>query len=265
MPPLKPLGSDYLIPVLRRYTQFWQKLISFTDGRAQEFPDKEMVVSLNRDSGGCICVETPQQTAALLIRGLPKKPDSIREDLDVFIQFRQLVQAESNDGDDCEFIAINSNIRLMYLETQPIGIRQQRIRNGNQPNKDKVYCGLHFDLSGEDQYDHPLYHAQFDTSCIVPRAVDNRYDGTQHGIHSSYPRIPTAPMDLGAIVYLILRDHLPKRVRNGWPKKLRKAAYALPHLPSNHFQVHLRPQRKIDSLWWYYMGDPPSYSPSTVE
>jgi hypothetical protein len=154
------------------------------------------------------------------------------EDLDVYIKFTQVVQAESNNGDR-GLIAIKSNIKLLYFDT----------------NNER--CGLHFDLSGEDQHDHPVYHAQIDTSCIPPDAVSRRYDGTQRSILSRYPRIPTAPMDLAAVVYLILRDHLPSRVRNGWPGELRGAAYALPHLPSDHFQEHLKPQHKVECLWWY--------------
>jgi hypothetical protein len=72
-------------------------------------------------------------------------------------------------------------------------------------------------------------------------------DVAQYGI----PRIPTPPMDLAAVVYVLLHDHLPEAVEQGWPGPLKEALKALPQFSMQPLSHLLKPSAHLDCNCWY--------------
>lgn len=241
--------------VRRRYTDFWSRLWSITPA-ARQIPEDLIRVEEKLGSGQLL-VETPERECVLALEGV-KSRQTAAKDLqhDVYIQFRQLVRAMSLDGARGPLEAVQSNVRVQYLEARSPGRVAKELRREIDPAR--LYAGVHFDLAlGEGttfKRGHPIYHVQFDPHCVPMEASRRVYEPWSSIPSCDVPRIPTPPMDLGAVVYLLLQDHFPDVMQQGWPTGIQKAAANLPRLPIASFNGAFGAGRIFDVTWWYGHG-----------
>jgi hypothetical protein len=233
----------------KTYQDFWLWIVNLTDRKAVNLSKGDLKVEDASKSNDKIVLRV-RSTRPFLINGLTgRRRDSTRTDYDVAIEFVQYVYFDEQQG--C-FKAIKSTVRLLYMENYKIvKIHQERF---GKPGK--IYSGIHFDLVSQDSnntdgYDHPIFHASFDLTCIDPqRAGRGNYEKPSLG-RFDFPRIPTAPMDLGAVIFSILRDHLPEKVIRGWPQKMSDVIAELPRYPRGTLDMCLKEDIDLSNRDWY--------------
>lgn len=195
-------------------------------------------------------IATPTNTAALEFKGLPARHGEARADYDVYVQFRQRVQGIRIGEGDVQYVAKECQVRVQYLQTRPPNEIEEEVAGGIDPAR--AYHGIHLDLSPPNVRHHPLFHVQVSVGCIPGESIGRRYLPTADDQHRcDSPRIPTAPLDLAGLVYVILHDHVPAAVVKGWPPELRTAVTKLPRLPLESFAAYLRAGASMECPWWY--------------
>jgi hypothetical protein len=111
----------------------------------------------------------------------------------------------------------------------------------------KSLRGLHFDYSEDDH--HPVFHVQVDDRAITPEVLGHAYACDAERVET--PRVPTAPMDLCATVYMILHDHFSWAVVQGWSEECLRAVEGMPRLPCVGWAERIDKQGPMDCSWWY--------------
>lgn len=174
---------------------------------------------------------------AIKFDGLPYRPNDRSEILDIRLQFSMSIRVKKNDSNQ-RYCLWSSSTKTVYLQN-----------SGGDKNDRKRFQGVKFDYelrpndvgdtSGEGGVNHPVFHAQYDPTCIDSDAFDctvsNDYEH-----RPTYPRIPCAPMDFVSVVFMLLNDHRPDIIRDagGWPDSI--SDDHLPVFPSEAF-THLLP------------------------
>ncbi len=241
------------VPNARRcYEDFWNKLVSITDGKAQPVSGA-LEGKVDTEHAGCIVIHTPKDRSSLQILGLPIRGETHKSKyVDVFIQLRQLLRGVRRSKNGLEFEIVSSVIRVQYVDSCPIGTKDAH-----------VLFWMHFDLETERRKNHPLYHAQVAQDLIPEGATERSYRDTKDGTRRlDVPKIPTAPMDLPGVVYMILHDHLPNLVDSGWPRGIDENRNRLPRYSTSGFSSS-QPTRTINCSWWYdHAGHSPTASNS---
>lgn len=190
----------------------------------------------------------------IIIKGLSERRlEKTRIDLDVVIKFIQQVGIKGR-GSEYPYEINHSTIWVMYLENYE---KVNSIRRKDSSYLGDVYKGFHFDMNGQNQntvddYDHPMFHAHYDISCINPKDISRPfYKKVDRKEWIDSPRIPTAPLDLTGVIFYILRDHLPDAVVKGWPDDMSKVIKDLPRIPVGCLNNLIQQGVAFNSIHWY--------------
>ena len=236
----------------KTYRDFWLLITTLTDGKAKNLSRQDLNVS---DAPGSLgkSILRVQSTRPFEINGLTaRRRNSSQTDYDVAIEFLQDVNFDEERS--C-FNVIKSNVRLLYMENY----RKVKIQFQKDQTSGKVYSGVHFDFASQgthtvDEYDHPVFHANFDLNCIEPSRL-NRLNYEKPAVSRiDVPRIPTAPMDLAGVVFSVLRDHLPEKVVKGWPPKISTITENFPRYPRVTLDSCLKTDVKLSNTDWYHLN-----------
>lgn len=239
-----------LIPTLQDgYANFWNSIRIHANGYVQPVSKNDFKVQIRN---GRLRIET--RTPIWLI-GLPvRRKEVTGEIFDVAITFEQDVDVKGLGTPSQYFEAVASYVRILYLDNDKI-VSKRKVEDSTY--RGHVRSGFHFDLVNQenknrDWYDHPIYHANFDLKCIDLNTLGrNDYELPQVSGRIDFPRIPTAPMDLAGVIFLLLRDHRPDLVETGWPDNIRKLAKRLPRYPHGVLNQYIKQGQILDCLSWY--------------
>lgn len=251
----KPLAA-YIETLYRVYSNFWEEVVKLTGGLAKPISRDDLLIKVTSDESHAEHLKVETKTA-FWIEGLPgrRKIGASKQSYDVVIGFEQLLSVISENSVDSQFEAEKSVVRLMYLDCErELNRRQQE--NGQEIVR-HVYVGVHFDLLDQkrqtlDEYDHPVYHANFDMRCFDLSKLDRNSYRIPEGLQRiDALRIPTAPMDISAVVFSVLRDHLPDKVDDGWSRKMRSRVDALPRYPKGALANYTGNAVFPNCLCWY--------------
>lgn len=182
---------------------------------------------------------------------LPYRPGDTSKQVEIYVQFGLTIKArDTNSGRRYEIV--KSSTEMVYLD----------VTEGEDgvETRERVQ-GLHFDFElnseasedGEDAQtaNHPVFHAQYNPNCVDTAAIE-RWDPEPHSVnYPEYPRIPCAPFDIVSVGYMVLNDHLPKRIRDhrGWPSEMLHEN--LPRFPKKAFEFTPQGGRHMVPEWWY--------------
>lgn len=232
------------------YQNFWIKVVKVAQGKAEQLPPNGLQFAMT--GNGTIRVSTRIDKPALWFRGLTARmTQGGRTDFDVYLQLDQTIRGlrDSSTG-ALRLEAVRCTVRMQYLEYRsPEEIQKER---AGDLEPARAYHGIHFDYVCPGEAHHPYFHAQLDHGCIPAEQIQRRYTPTPALVgRCDAPRIPTPPMDLPAVVYTLLHDHLSNVVAKGWPEELRKAMQGLPLLDTNPFSTFVKPNMRMESTWWY--------------
>lgn len=211
--------------VQNAYRSFWNAIVTLTDDKAQAVQPGAIVVERDPASP-YVLAHNPRH--ALQFRGMSSRARQARESYDIYIQFWQRI-AVSQIGDERSYAAVESTVRVQYLEAR--SDKDVRLEIAGNLDPSRVITGVHYDLCPIGELHHPIFHAQFDMGCIEAQSLGRRYALPTGVTKCGAPRIPSAPMDLPGVIYVILHDHLATKVAKGWPASVRATIEKLPQFP----------------------------------
>jgi hypothetical protein len=242
--------------ILDRYQEFWTRLGGELPQIRKSWSQAIAYRKSSAASGGSLDFYVPTDAPAICIDEAPLDPRNPQgPSCDICVQFDQTVRRAPPGGGATDFELIHSVVCIAYVRRAAAKGNDGRSRQGR---RSPIIAGLHFDLSFDlttvFQKAHPMYHAQLDFGCISDQAIGRPCHTGHRQIHTKFPRIPTAPLDLPAVMFLVLNDHFPEIVVDGWPAGLRSAVEKLPQLPDWPVSQELRRRKRIDVDSWY--GNP---------
>lgn len=240
------LGSRDFRRVESAISTYLSGLLSQTESPDRRLKDTVEIVSWEDEQ--TIRSET-REGECLRLGTLPYRPGDNSKQVDVYIQYGLLIKGREIESEICYEI-VKSSTEIVYLdvtETEEGDETRERLQ------------GLHFDFDLNPDYEspraqtanHPVFHAQYNPNCVSSDAIQ-RWNPEPHGMnYPEYPRIPCAPFDIVSAGYMILNDHLPKKIRDhaGWPSGM--IHEKLPRFPEKAFEYVPEGGRKMSPEWWY--------------
>lgn len=179
-----------------------------------------------------IMVQTKREIG-FWISGLPRHKGNKSDVIEVCLNLVQQVAR----GDRKELVLASSNVHVSYFEQR-------------RPGKYKILESWHYDFS-PDAAEHPVFHAQLTADHYPPTSAFCKYKSAHRvpGL-KDLPRVPTAPLDLAAVLEIIAADHLDYHAivdADAW----RQTADALPRLPMAHLIASKFCTDKLRARHWY--------------
>jgi hypothetical protein len=187
---------------------------------------------------------------AIRLGPVPYRPGDKSTTVEIYLQFAMTIKKRDSE-EKTTYIITKSSTEMVYLKI---------IKENGEEARERTQ-GLHFDfdlnadqsngVSGSQDANHPVFHAQYNPNCIDTDALD-RWDPDPHEqTYPDFPRIPCPPFDIVSVGYMILNDHLPRSVlkNRGWPSEDMLHDY-LPRFPEDPFK-HKYPGQKMVSEAWY--------------
>jgi hypothetical protein len=174
-------------------------------------------------------------TPALEIGGAKSRPNQhSKHRFKVFLESQCTIEG-TGDAKNPTLVLTRCVVRVLWLEDVAADKTPRSLR------------GLHFDYAEDDH--HPVFHVQVDDRVLPPEFIGVEYESDAQRIET--PRIPTAPMDLCAAVYMILHDHFSPLVLQGWSTDAQRAIDGLPRLPCKPISDRVKERGYLDCIWWY--------------
>ena len=204
---MKQLGPGRFATTARtRLSLFWDGLVRITDGSAQ--PSLDVSVSFDAERLHLKLLE-PARLTNVRLRPTGKKADSA----DVSLGFTHSLAWPTGSTSFSDGTIVGGTVDLHYTDV----------------DDNSTLRRMHFDY--HEGANHPLFHVQI--SDRVGARVDT-------------PRIPTAPMHFCNVVFMLLHDHFPYAIPEGWPAELS------PHVLCG-FRVPIANPRlgTLDCVDWY--------------
>lgn len=183
----------------------------------------------------------------IIFRGVKFHPRNIDFKGDICVDFREVVQPEIR-GSNVKYQIVESNTAVAYLRYEGGRDPDSRLRNVS------LTRAYHFDYRNDPREDHPIFHVHYDPMSINLVELQQLYhikNTTQirdDSISQNFPRLPSAPMDLSAIVYMIITEH---QEVEPWPKELHRPVRRLPKFDENSFAPKPQNGRLMWPEWWY--------------
>lgn len=246
--PVEVDGSN-VREVTQAFKEFWYELAGIAGSPARGL-DADAIEVTNPECSPPSYLQAFTDTSsegdpeALWFCGIPYRPGDISNDIDVRLQFNEEIQAiDTMYG--IRYEIVNAVIRIQYIKKEHV---EDRGRIG------QVIHGLHFDFNEMPESNHPVFHAQFEPNCISPRAPQQSYR-VEPATRStpSFPRVPSAPVDVAGAAYMILHDHTPNLLedKHGWPSETHNAIQKLPQFPKHCFAPEPQNGTGMFADWWY--------------
>ena len=218
----------------QRFSEFWNKLsnVSGTPARREDV----VVQELEQDEDTLsVSPKNP-----LLLKGLSCGDEIV----DVWIYFVNSIYGVEVDS-GLKYEIEKSTIRVQYLREEE--------RDDEKVMRPIQGVRFEFEYLPEDY--HPVFHAHFEPDCLKPSDVQHRYSKEVISYGEQVidpPRVPSAPLDLTGVIYMILQDHKPSllNTNKGWPARTQDAIKELPHFPEKCFEMGDDGSNRF-SDWWY--------------
>lgn len=236
--------TGYRGDLKRVFQEFWFQLVGISGSCARSV-DQE-AITVGQVDEHHLNVYTPKNSHALRFRGLPYRPDDSSRVVDAWLQFNEIVRGrELNGPNRPTYEIVESATRIQYIV-------EDRAEDGERIGRARQ--GVRFEFKEHPDANHPVFHAHFDPVCVESGATQDYYRVEEpEFIIPSYPRIPSAPIDLVGATYMLLHDHVPEILEDdhGWPSDTHTAIQKLPNFPASCFSHDPQGGNGMFCDWWY--------------
>jgi hypothetical protein len=229
------LNGKHLRDIKLQYDNFWRHVETVTRKAARREQGDDLDISLEQHETRCVSVRCVRPRAILCV---PTRRNGTQR-VDVYLSFALTIRG-FKDADDVQLSIVRSNVKLLYVEHQP-----PPARGAPEPKAAQILSGMHFDFVEQDH--HPVFHAQLDDRSLTAEEIKRAVSEPRPRCDT--PRIPSGPMDVCGVIYMLLHDHFMDTVVGGWPAELAAQVKALPRLW--HQAADERLGGGIDCSWWY--------------
>lgn len=229
-------GNADCVSVRSLYDNFLRRATALIGmhGGAFDAENIDEKLSVELIGANLIAVHT-KQGCGFWFSGLPRNKGDKSDVIEVCLSLNQQIAP----GDKAGLMLLTSNVHVSYFEYRG-------------SDKYKILESWHFDFA-PDKAGHPVFHAQLTEDHVPPSSPKCEY--TPHlrvPDLKDLPRVPTPPLDLAAVMEIIIADHLIDYHAIADSEDWRKAASRLPQLPMTHLASwELSSVDKLKARHWY--------------
>jgi hypothetical protein len=232
----KNFGTSDCVSVRRLYDNFLRNATTLIGRQGVTFDAQNLAekLSVELNGTGKIIVKT-RDNCGFWFFGLPRHKGNKSNVIKACLTLKQDIVL----GEKGCLVLLNSNVHVSYFE---------EVRHG----KHKILESWHFDFA-PNQEGHPIFHAQLTEDHYPLPSPTYKYSPAHRKPDlKDLPRVPTPPLDLAAIMEMLVADHLPEYTAIVDSTDWRKAAEGLPQLPMAHFSSwKLSAIDKLKARHWY--------------
>ena len=164
-----------------------------------------------------------------------------KKQLDIYIELNHSIKGEQTENGNVEHILTESKVKVTYL----LHVDVPKYQN-NMIDCDVIEV-VHYDLA-QKASDHPIFHAQFANDPINESLINRRYTNTLSRLEQL--RIATPPMDLRAVLFGLVADHVPYALKDLSQNHLWKSVeQKLPSMPCDSIREQINGRMK--NTHWY--------------
>ena len=224
--------------IIIAYKNLWAAFYKTSSGIAEKLDPFEFVPQYDYDKeNGTLTTKKP---GILKIIGWPYD-EKKRKKFDIIIEIKQSIKVRNKAHSD---IFTFSSVKVTYLEHV-----RDILKNHNVLKECNIFGVIRYDFV-IDQIGHPIFHAHVGDSPIGEDISKRNYLNKICQIKNL--RIPTAPMDLKAVLIGIVADHCPSKLKDLTTNDTWKnAENNLPSIPIDFLKNKIANKGSIDSLQWY--------------
>jgi hypothetical protein len=215
----------------KKYRAFWRSVHKLLGGKASR---EELALEISQAvRQETLLVSFGAADAPLTLtnvqnpRGAP-----LTSSFDVYLFGKQYVGRHETEGGGLSWIILRAEFQVLYLNSMDRAAIRKHWDAGTSGSM--AYVGYRFISNSEFPHaeNYPDCHVSYCLNGISEESIKRRYreggNGWRVRAGHGQPHIPSAPMDLCAIVYMLLHCHRPESVELGWPEETRKLVADLP-------------------------------------
>lgn len=231
----RKFGTADRVSVRSRYEKFLRSATSLIGSHGATFKAQNLseILLVELSANEQITVRTKKE-CGLWLSGLPLHKGDKSKVIEVCLNLVQNI----GPGEKTELQLLASNVHVSYFEQKRSGMY-------------KILESWHFDFA-PNQAGHPVFHAQL-TKDHLPEVSEKYNYKPQHRdpAPKDLPRIPTPPIDLAAVMEIIITDHLVDYHSIVDSDNWRKTADSLPQLPMEQLSSRESRVEKLKARHWY--------------
>ena len=237
------LGDGFELTSL--YEDFWARVqkLAGKPVRPKKLAPKPAV----EEAGKSLRFDFGRTGDVLVLRGLPCVNAPGASAFDVYVSGSQVVRRIKTVEAGIAWVLVASEFDVLFLNALDDSFVTRAWEDKRKESS--AYAGYRFTIASVDPVRHfPDCYAQYSLDAIEPARIQRLYKDDDSGWKARathrQPAVPSAPLDLVSIIYVLLHQHVSKSVSNGWPWDMSEL---LGKLPAVRFGVDARSQTR----GWY--------------
>lgn len=249
------VGDAY--ELLDAYADFWKRV-----GRLASKPVRPAALKVEpvREVEGESLRINIGRAEPLAILGVPSGGVRGTNGFDVYLSGTQVVRKVKGACDDEHiWITVKSEFEILYLNA----LENSEARTAWRRNEkiSTAFVGYQFvvDTATHCRAHYPDCHARYSLDVLKESAIQRLYrdDDDSWACRATHgrPIVPSAPLDLVGLLYVVLHQHDPSGVSNGWPRDMKDVLARLPT-----FRLDLD-ERSSYGRWYEHSHSTPDDAP----
>ena len=243
--------------LVEAYSEFWREFVKLADRKVT--PSALTISPIQLKPGLTLGLDFGRGTGPIALLGITSKGAPRTSALDIYLAGTQVV-SRIRDAGDIRWVILRSEFDLLYLNALENAVMRRAWREKARPSV--AYAGYKFvsNLLEPMAVHYPDCHAKYNLDAIEEEAIERVYKEDHAGwdarARHGQPQIPSAPLDLVGLLYMVLHCHLGISVEKGWPKKIGRVIERLPA-----FKLDINSRSRYASWYDHSHAVPPDLAP----
>ena len=229
------------VRIIHAYRNLWDVFQKIYNGVPRQFKPRTLNMKYHYNGGNGLL--STNNVEPLILMGWPKQSNNgySLERIDICIEVNHKICGNIVEGEEVELILAASRVKVTYLQHVFYSLYENDFHDCH------VIEVVHYDLA-ENTAGHPIFHAQFSNDPINGNSIKRKY--VNQISRMKQLRIATPPMDLQAILFGLVADHVPNKLGDLSQSQLwENAEQNLPSMPC--YSIRDQINGRMKNIYWY--------------
>lgn len=217
--------------LIAQYADLWREFLKIGPGKIT--PNTLAVSPVQDTPGRTLKIDFARSGEPMAILGASSRGAPKTSLFDIYFSGTQTIGRIPIEHGGHQWVILRSRFEVLYLNSLETTVVRQAWRDQIK-DKSRAYAGYQFitNLTDPAAKHYPDCHARYCLDSVDEATIKRFYKeghlGWESRARHGQPQIPSAPIDLVGLLYIILHCHLGTVVDQGWPKKVRAIVEKLP-------------------------------------